>query len=126
MRILVRIISVLLLILIAVVLIQNVNYQSPFEFFDRHYPNVQIPLLLLISCGIGFLFGALILSLLALQYKADTLQVKKKLKGIQDELDSLRNLSIDDITLDEEPLLHNDVSIQVPLKDNFSLKEQEK
>lgn len=116
MRVVLRIVSMVAVILITWVLIQNVDYVVDVDIFDQSYKQVKLPLVLLLSFSAGLLLGSLIMSLIALQYKAEMMKQRKREKQLMDELDSLRNLSIDDITLDE---INDDMEkgVQLPIVD---------
>jgi uncharacterized integral membrane protein len=101
MKIILRFSSFLVFLLIAVILVQNLDFSVDLNFLDKSYTNIRLPLVLLLSGGIGILIGAFIMSLVALQYKAETHNANKKVKGLLRELDSLRNLSIEDISIDD-------------------------
>ena len=101
MKIMFRIFTIIIVFLVIWVMIQNLDYSVDFNFFDKQYVDLRLPLIILASLIIGFIFGTFLIALVALQYKAEIVKVNKKNKSLMNELDSLRNLSIEDIALDD-------------------------
>lgn len=101
MKILLRLISIVFIVSVLWVLIQNIDYSVDITVFEQNFTNVRLPLVLLVAFGVGLIMGALLLALIALQYKAELMKQRKREKKLMQELDSLRNLSIDDISIDE-------------------------
>ncbi len=101
MKIIFRLVSVICFLLIIWVLIQNIDFMVDVNVFDQSYTDVKLPLVLLISFSVGLIVGSMLIALIALQYKAEYIKEKKKQKLLLKELDSLRNLSIDEIALDD-------------------------
>ena len=125
MKILIRITSFLILTFVAIILFQNVDYSSNIQILDKFYPNIKLPIILIITSAIGFLSGAFIISLIALQYRTEVYKSNKRIKGLMTELDSLRNLSIEDISLDD--LNIDDIKpVQIPLIEKPSTPIEEK
>lgn len=102
MKIIFRLIMVVSLVLVLWVLVQNIEYVVDVHFFDQSYTDVKLPFVLLVAFGAGITLGSLLMALLALQYKAEFIKERKKQKMLMKELDSLRNLSLDEIGLDEK------------------------
>ena len=127
MKIIFRIFTVIITVLIIWVLIQNIDYRVSVEIFSHSYESARLPLIILFAMCIGFILGALVIAMVALQYKADMLKIKKKNQQLISELDSLRNLSIDEISLDD--LNIDEINpVQIPLveksKSNRSEEEE--
>ena len=124
MKIIFRIFTIIIVFLVTWVMIQNLDYSVDFYFFDKQYTDLRLPLVILGSLVIGFIFGTFLIALVALQYKAEIVKVNKKNKSLMNELYSLRNLSIEDITL--EDLNIDEVQpVQIPIVDKSKTKPDE-
>jgi hypothetical protein len=87
------------------------------NFFDRSFTDVKLALVILFSVVAGLVMGLLLMSIIALKYKAEYIKEMKKQKLLMKELDSLRNLSIDEISLDESDDLADDHTIGIQIVD---------
>lgn len=102
MKIIFRLFSLFIISSILWLLLQNFSYIVSVDFFDKHFDNVHLSFIILAALIIGLIIGALLLGLVALQYKSDLSAEKKRSRLLSKELDALRNLSIDEISLDED------------------------
>ncbi len=117
MKIFSRLVALICLILLAWVLIQNIDFMVDVNFFDRSYTDVKLALVILFSVAAGLIMGLLLMAIIALKYKAEYIKEMKKQKLLMKELDSLRNLSIDEISLDESDDLADDHTIGIQIVD---------
>lgn len=124
MKIVFRLVLALVIIAVVWVLFQNVNYTVDVELFSNTYYDAPLPMIILSAFTIGLIFGALLISLIALRYKADLIKNNRKISSLMNELDSLRNLSIDEVSVDE---VEEDVikAVQIPLVDKSKKTEKE-
>jgi len=101
------------------------DYATNIQVLDKFYPNVKLPIVLLVTTCIGFLTGAFVIALIALQYRTEVYKANKRIKGLMQELDSLRNLSIEDISIDD--LNIDDIKpVQIPIIEKPPTPPEEK
>jgi uncharacterized membrane protein YciS (DUF1049 family) len=116
MKIVFRLVLALVIIAVTWVLFQNVNYTVDAELFSNTYYDAPLPIVILSAFTIGLVVGALLISLIALRYKADLIKNNRKINALMNELDSLRNLSIDEVAVDE--VEEDEIkAVQIPIFD---------
>jgi uncharacterized membrane protein YciS (DUF1049 family) len=123
MKILIRLLSFIIILFLTFVLIQNVDFAVNVQILDKQFEQIRLPLILVIAVGAGFIIGAILMSLIALQYKAETHKANKRIKGLMSELDSLRNLSIDDVSIEDLDIDHIR-PVQIPIIEKSPKKDE--
>lgn len=97
MKIIENLIKILVVLLLLFVLIQNSDQRVNLQLFTYFYSNINLAIVMLITLGLGALMGALLLSFALIQLRTEMRAVQKKNKQLTKELETLRNISIDEI-----------------------------
>ena len=84
-----------ILSLIGFIAIQNYGQRVDINFFNYHYEQVELLLVIAASFIVGLFIGALSLMFKYIQAKVESRKYRKENKDLLDELASFRNLSID-------------------------------
>ena len=96
-----RIFAIFMWIIIGAVLLwffaMNLDQYVTVQFFQATYENVNLIVVIFITFFIGTIVGAIILSSYVMGAKAELRIVKKDRSKLLEELDGLRNMSIDEI-----------------------------
>lgn len=101
MKILGNLAKILVVVLLLYVLIQNADQRIDLSLFTLFYPQIHLSIVLLITLGIGAVLGAIMLSFSLLQLRSEIRELRKKNKQLGKELENLRNISVDEIPVDE-------------------------
>ena len=97
MKIFENLVKILVVILLLFVLIQNADQRINLKLFTLFYPEIHVSIVLLITLGIGAILGALLLSVSVMQMKSEMRVLNRKNKQLTSELESLRNISVEEI-----------------------------
>ena len=96
-----RILGIFVWIIIGAVLLwffaMNLDQYVTIQFFQTTYNNVNLIIVIFITFFIGTIVGAIILSSHVMSARAEIRMLKKERSKLIDELDGLRNMSIDEI-----------------------------
>ncbi|HFE63893.1 MAG TPA: LapA family protein [Caldithrix sp.] len=103
MKILGNIIKILVVVLLVYVLIQNADQIVDLKLFTFYYPEVHFSLIILITLGIGAILGAVMMSFSIMQLRSEVRNLQRKNKQLTQELENLRNISVDEIPEDSFP-----------------------
>jgi uncharacterized integral membrane protein len=101
MKILGNLIKILLFLLLLFILVQNAEEKIDLKIFTLYYSQIHVSIVLLLTLGIGAIIGATLLSLSLLHLRTDLRSLQRKNKQLNRELENLRNISIDEIPVDE-------------------------
>ena len=77
--------------------VNNLDQYVTIELFRETYPDVNLVVVIFISFFIGAIVGAILLSAQILNAKAAVRALKRERVNLLQELDGLRNMSIDEI-----------------------------
>jgi uncharacterized integral membrane protein len=75
----------------------NLDQYVTIQLFQTTYQNVNLIVVIFITFFIGTIVGAILLSFYVLNSRAEVRNLKKERSKLMNELDGLRNLSIDEI-----------------------------
>ncbi len=75
----------------------NLDQYVTIQFFQATYQDVNLIVVIFITFFIGTVVGAILLSSYVMSAKADVRLLKKERSKLLEELDGLRNMSIDEI-----------------------------
>ena len=103
MKILLNLAKVLLIILVLFVLTQNADQFVDIDFFTYHFSQVNLYIVIIVCLALGALLGGLFMAFYAVQLNTEMRQLKRKNRQLTQELDNLRNISIEDIPEQELP-----------------------
>jgi len=96
-----RILGVFIWIIIGAVLLwffaMNLDQYVTIQFFQSTYSNVNLIVVIFITFFIGTIVGAILLSFYVMSSRAEVRMLKKERSKLLNELDGLRNMSIDEI-----------------------------
>ena len=96
-----RIINIFIWIIISAIILwfftTNLDQYVTINLFQNVYPNVNLVVVIFISFFIGLIVGAIILSVQILNVRGELRAAKRENSKLLNELDGLRNLSIDEI-----------------------------
>ena len=96
-----RIFGIFIWIVIGAILLwffaMNLDQYVTIQLFQTTYHDVNLIVVIFITFFIGTIVGAIILSSYVLNARSEIRQLKKQRGKLQNELDGLRNLSIDEI-----------------------------
>ena len=96
-----RILGIFVWIIIGAMLLwffaMNLDQYVTIQFFQTTYHNVNLIIVIFITFFIGTIVGAIILSSYVMSARAEVRLLKKERTKLIDELDGLRNMSIDEI-----------------------------
>jgi uncharacterized integral membrane protein len=96
-----RILGIFVWIIIGAILLwffaMNLDQYVTIQFFQATYNNVNLIIVIFITFFIGTVVGAIILSSHVMSARAEIRLLKKERAKLIDELDGLRNMSIDEI-----------------------------
>lgn len=101
MKVLGNLLKILLLLLLFYILIQNGKQTVDFQLFTLQYISVPLAIILLLALGIGAILGVLLMSMSFINSRSEIRGLKRDNRRLTKELESLRNISIDDIPEDE-------------------------
>ncbi|GAB4177758.1 MAG: hypothetical protein Kow00108_13370 [Calditrichia bacterium] len=97
MKLLYSIVYVVLFFLLLFVLVQNAIDQVTLRFFIWKWEGVRLFVVLLGSAAVGALVGLLFSAMSMIRLKSDYRKIVKENKNLKEELDNLRNVSLDEI-----------------------------
>ena len=96
-----RLIGIFLTIIIMAVILWffslNLDQYVTVRVFNAVYENVNLVTVIFLSVLSGIVIGALMVAAQVIKAKADVISIKKQNKSLVRELESLRNISIDEI-----------------------------
>lgn len=96
-----RVIGIFLWIAIGAIILWffalNLNQYVTIHLFNKVFDDVNLVTVIFVSIFIGVIIGAVILSTQIFKVKSEVGSLKKQNKKLTKELESLRNLSIDEI-----------------------------
>jgi len=96
-----RIFGIFIWIVIGAILLwffaMNLDQYVTIQVFQTTYNDVNLIIVIFITFFIGTIVGAILLSSYVLNSRSEIRQLKKERTKLQNELDGLRNLSIDEI-----------------------------
>ncbi len=96
-----RLIGIFLSIIIMAIILWfftlNIDQYVTVHVFNAVYPDVKLVTVIFLSVFSGVVIGALMVATQVIKAKADVISIKKQNKSLIRELESLRNLSIDEI-----------------------------
>ncbi len=96
-----RVIGIFLWIIIGAMLLwffaMNLDQYVTIQFFQATYEDVNLIVVIFITFFIGTIVGAILLSSYVMSAKAEVRILKKDRNKLLEELDGLRNMSIDEI-----------------------------
>lgn len=101
MKILGNLIKILVAVLLVYILIQNVDQRVNVRFFTLYYPQTNLSIIMLLALGVGAILGAVMMSFSVLQSRSEIRNLERKNKKLTQELENLRNISIDEIPEDD-------------------------
>ena len=101
MKILGNLIKILLFLLLLFVLVQNAEEKIDLQIFKLYWEQIHVSIVLLITLGIGAISGATLISFSILHLRSDLRSLQRKNKQLNRELENLRNISVDEIPVDE-------------------------
>ncbi len=96
-----RLIGIFLTIIIMAIILWffslNLDQYVTVRVFNAVYENVNLVTVIFLSVLSGIVIGALMVAAQVIKAKADVISIKKQNKSLVRELESLRNISIDEI-----------------------------
>jgi len=96
-----RILSIFFWIIIGAILLwffaMNLDQNVTINLFQSTYEQVNLIVVIFITFFIGTVVGAIILSSMVMSAKAEVRLLRRERKKLLEELDGLRNMSIDEI-----------------------------
>jgi len=102
MKIFLNLIKILFILLILFLLTQNANQYVDIRLLNYHFQGVNLYIVIILSVALGALLGAIFMSFSVLQTRNEMKDLRRKNRQLQKELESLRNVSIDEIPEEEE------------------------
>jgi len=104
---------ILSIVVFSVILSQNSGQYVNIKILSRMYSQVDLLNVILITLTIGTVLGGVFIAFMVIQSRAEVKKLKSKNRQLLKELESLRNMSIDDIPDDEThelpaPAIQND------------------
>jgi len=100
MKIVLIFVKILLFLLALVVLTQNSGQYVNITLFNNSFNDVNLLAVILITLTLGAVVGGVFMSLLVIQTRGEIKTLRNKNKQLLGELESLRNMSIDEIPED--------------------------
>lgn len=97
MNLFVKVLNIVIFFLLLFVLTQNAIETVTVRFFLWQWENVRLFVVILGSAAIGAVIGMFLTSISLLQARSNLKKLKKENKVLKEELDNLRNISIEEI-----------------------------
>lgn len=103
MKIFLALIKIAVFFLALVVLTQNSGQYVNITLLNRTYENVDLLFVIIITLTIGTVLGGVFMAFLVIQERAERNKLKQKNRQLLQELESLRNVAIEEIPDEEFP-----------------------
>ena len=98
MKIIGNLVKILLVVLLLYVLVQNAEQRIDLQLFTLYYPQIHLSIILLLTLAIGAILGAVLVSMSLINSRSEIRDLQRNNKQLTQELENLRNISIDEIT----------------------------
>jgi uncharacterized integral membrane protein len=105
MKIFLNFLKILIFILTLYLLSQNSREFVSISLFRNTYPNVSLMTVIIITLTVGAVIGGIFMAFSAIQQQSEIRQLRQRNRQLLTELESLRNVSIDEIPDDDIPRL---------------------
>ncbi len=103
MKIALNLIKIFVFILALYILTQNSSQFVDIKLLNNTYTGVNLLIVILVTLTVGAMLGAIFMALSAIQSRAELKSLRNKNRQLLSELESLRNISIDEIPEEEAP-----------------------
>ncbi|RMG66678.1 MAG: LapA family protein [Calditrichaeota bacterium] len=103
MKVLLTLIKILLIVLILFVLTQNAGQFVDIKLLTYQFNQVNLYVVIIVSFTIGAILGVLFMAMSYLQSRSEVRALKKANRQLTRELESLRNVSIEEIPEEDLP-----------------------
>jgi uncharacterized integral membrane protein len=97
------ILSALLILFLLLFAFQNQSEEVSVEFINWQSHNLPLYIFLYIAFGLGLVFWLIVSAVSTIKLKGEIHQLQKDNRKIRQELDRLRNVSIEDVADEEKP-----------------------
>jgi uncharacterized membrane protein YciS (DUF1049 family) len=102
MKIFLNLLIIAIIVLVLIILTQNADQIVDVDVLTYSQTGINLVFVMIISFTVGAMFGAAFMAFSAIQAKARVREIQRQNRSLTNELEKLRNISIDEIPDQDE------------------------